>query len=869
VLDRLAISSRMVLEREGELGVLAGLFEGIGSSGGRTVLIRGEAGIGKTALVREFIDHCTDSAHVLVGACDDLLTARPLGPFWDMARDEPDLLVALEAHDRSSVMRTVLDLVSRSLRPTIMLIEDTQWADEATFDVVSVLGRRIGDTKGLLVLTYRDGEVDFDHPLRSVMGGLPSDCVVRVRLTGLSMEGVSSLVAGSGLDPEQVFSATDGNPFLAIEMASGGAEVVPASVQDSVMARVGKMSPDAQEMLKLLSVIPERMTSAETRRITGQSDERLGECERWDFVVTERGSVRFRHELIRRAVEASLTGPQRAAANRRVLESLPPGTDPARLVHHARLANDVDRLIEFAPLAAQTALAVESHQEAANHFQSLDPYLDRFESLERASILEAWARSEYLLEKPSEAFDKLTRALDVYRAVGDEIAQARCLTFAARLTELARRPDEADRCLREAIRILERLDRSEELASTVGQQAWLFMMRGQDVRAADVADRAIRLATETGNEVALIYALNTKGVVTYRQGDVSGFAMLEEAWRRARDTRNADEESRALHNMTNVALRQRNLELARRSAERLVETAAKYKLLGLELTAKADFVYVLVREGDWDAAEGLASEVLEASPEGQSFVTSYTYRLLGIIESRRGRRQAKDNLERAWSLAATSRQLLYMIYDAVSLTEHMWITDEVDTDRTAYFSTLLDDVIQLGNTWDTGELALWLWKLDELAEIPEGIAEPYRLVMRGDPNAAAEIWEKLGYPYERAIALSHGDTTSQLEALDILETLGATAVADKLRQALRDQGVSVPRKRQVTRGPRTGLTARQSEVLSLLTEGLSNVDIADRLFLSPRTVEHHVAAVMSKLNASSRDEAVEKATEQGLLTPVS
>jgi ATP/maltotriose-dependent transcriptional regulator MalT len=747
-----------------------------------------------------------------------------------------------------------------------MLIEDTQWADEATFDVVSVLGRRIGDTNGLLVLTYRDGEVDFDHPLRSVMGGLPSDRVVRVRLAGLSIEGVSSLVADSGLDPEQVFSATDGNPFLAIEMASGGAEVVPASVQDSVMSRVGKMSPEAQEMLKLLSVIPERMTSTEAQRITGQSDEQLGECEQRGFLDTDLGLVGFRHQLIRRAVEASMTAPQRAAANRRVLESLPAETDPARLVHHARMANDVDRLVEFAPLAAQTALAVESHQEAVGHFQTLDPYLDRFEPSDRASILEAWARSAYLLEKPSEAFDKLTQALDVYRLVGDETAQARCLTFAARLNETALRPDEADRFLRKAVRILERLDPSKELAFAVSQHAWLSMMRGQDVRAADIADQAIHLANETGNEVALINALNTKGVVTYRQGDVSGMAMLEEAWRRARDTGNAFEESRALHNMTSVALRQRNLELAHRSAERLVETAAKYKLPSMELPAQEDFAAVLVREGDWDAAEGLALEVLDALPESQSFPVSGTYWLVGVIESRRGHPQAKDNLERVWSMVATSRQLQNMTMFAASLTEHMWITGEVDTDRTAYFGELLEDVIKLGNTWDTGDLALWLWKLDELAEIPEGIAEPHRLVMRGEPNAAAEIWEKLGYPYERAIALSHGDITSQLEALDILDTLGATAVADKLRQALRDQGASVPRKRRVARSP--GLTARQSEVLSLLTEGLSNVDIADRLFLSPRTVEHHVAAVMSKLNASSRDEAVDKAAEQGLLTAV-
>jgi len=764
------------------------------------------------------------------------------------------------------VMDTALDLLSRGLRPTIVVIEDTQWADEATLDVVRFLGRRIGDANGLLVLTYRDGEVDFDHPLRSVVGVLPSDRVVRVRLAGLSMEGVSLLVAGSGLDAEQVYSATDGNPFLTIEMTSGGDEVVPASVQDSVMARVRKMSPDAQEMLKLLSVIPERMTSTVTQRVTAHSEEGLGECEQWGFLDTERGLVGFRHELIRRAVEASLTGPQRAKANRRVLELLPSGTDPVRLVHHARQANDVDRLIEFAPLAARAARAVESHQEAVDHFQTLDPYLDQVDPSDRAGIFEDWARSEYLLEKPSDAFDRLTRALDEYRAVGDETARARCLTFAARLNEMAIRPDETDRCVGEAIRILERLGPSKELAFAVGQQAWLFMMRGEDGRAAGIADRAIHLARETDDEVTLIHALNTKGIVTYRQGDVSGMAMLEESCRRARDTGNAFEEVRALHNMAGVALRRHNLELAHRSAAHAVETAAKYKLPNLELTAQADFVGVLFFEGDWDAAEGFASEILDASPDRQSFAAYDLYWLLGTIESRRGRRQGSDNLELSWSLTTRSRQLQNMMYGADSLTEHMWITGEVDTDRTTYFGKLVDDVTRLGNTWDTGELALWLWKLGELAEVPEGIAEPYRLVMSGKPIAAAEIWEKLGYPYQRAIALTHGETSAQLKALDILETLGATAVADKLRQELRDQGVALPRRKTRKTDHRVGLTARQGEVLQLLDDQLSNVEIADRLFLSPRTVEHHVAAVMSKLNASTRNQAVVLAGEQGLLT---
>ena len=113
----------------------------------------------------------------------------------------------------------------------------------------------------------------------------------------------------------------------------------------------------------------------------------------------------------------------------------------------------------------------------------------------------------------------------------------------------------------------------------------------------------------------------------------------------------------------------------------------------------------------------------------------------------------------------------------------------------------------------------------------------------------------------------HGDQSAQLEALEVLDTLGATAVAAKLRKALRDQGVSVPRGRgRMTRDHSAGLTARQAEVLQLLDEGLSNTEIADRLFVSSRTIENHVSAILGKLNSSTRREAVTRARAEGLLT---
>ncbi len=148
---------------------------------------------------------------------------------------------------------------------------------------------------------------------------------------------------------------------------------------------------------------------------------------------------------------------------------------------------------------------------------------------------------------------------------------------------------------------------------------------------------------------------------------------------------------------------------------------------------------------------------------------------------------------------------------------------------------------------------------------PAGIAEPFRLMIHGQSVTAARIWEARGAPYERALALMHGTASDQLEGLENLESLGAAAVASRYRKVLRDQGITVPRgKGQATRAHAAGLTARQAEVLLLLADGLSNTEIADRLFISPRTVENHVSAVLDKFDVLTRDEAVDHARATGL-----
>jgi DNA-binding NarL/FixJ family response regulator len=139
--------------------------------------------------------------------------------------------------------------------------------------------------------------------------------------------------------------------------------------------------------------------------------------------------------------------------------------------------------------------------------------------------------------------------------------------------------------------------------------------------------------------------------------------------------------------------------------------------------------------------------------------------------------------------------------------------------------------------------------------------------MRGDWRAAAAAWREIGCPYEEAVALADGDEAARRAALEIFERLGAAPAAERLRHALRASGVrGIPRgPRASTRENAAGLTNRQVEVLALMAEGLSNSEIADRLFISPKTVDHHVGAVLAKLDAGTRAEAASIAIHSGLI----
>ena len=317
-----------LLERASLLEELRGVLAAT-AAGGRVVLLAGEAGIGKSALVKRFTERQSADARFLLGACDPLLTPRALGPLHDLGRHMGGRLAALLAtgSPREQLFAALLDELDRGARPQVVVVEDAHWADEATLDLLVFLGRRMDRTRALLIVTYRDDELAVDHPLRTVVGTLPPQAVGRMRLMPLSEAAVAELARRAGRPTAGLRALTGGNPLLVTEVLAAGDAGVPLTVRDLVLARFGGLPADAQEVVRLVAVVPTRAELWLLEEAARPAPSAVEAGVSAGLLVAGDESVGLRHELLRQAVEGSLSTLARRALNRRVLEVLAGATD--------------------------------------------------------------------------------------------------------------------------------------------------------------------------------------------------------------------------------------------------------------------------------------------------------------------------------------------------------------------------------------------------------------------------------------------------------------------------------------------------------------------------------------------------------------
>jgi DNA-binding CsgD family transcriptional regulator/tetratricopeptide (TPR) repeat protein len=751
------------------------------------------------------------------------------------------------------------------------VVEDVHWADEATLDLLVFLGRRLERTPAMLIVTYRDDELGADHPLRGVLGALPQGVVDRVQLGPLSGAAVAELARRAGRPAAGLRALTGGNPLLVTEVLAARDAGVPMTVRDLVLARLAGLPADAQEVVQAVAVVPTRAELWLLEEALGPEPAAVERCVAAGLLVMSEEAVGFRHELSRQAVEGSLSTLGRRELNRRVLRVLSEaqgrGVDIARLVHHARQANDAEAVLRYAPAAARQAAAVAAHREAVGHYRAALPHADRLPPPVRAELLEGYSFQAYLSGLAQEALEARQAALRIREALDSSSEQlGESLRWLSRLSWWAGRRAEAEAAAARAIAVLERDEPGHQLAMAYSNQAQLDMLAYRTEAALAWGSRAIELARRLGDQEALTHALTNIGTARRMNGDLGGRADLEQAFDVAVAAGLEDHAARALVNLASLDMEFRDYRHARGDLDRALAFTVQHDLAGNAQYMLGMRARLRLDRGDWAGAEQDARAALaelEQRRQGPRAVDALV--VLGLLQARRGDPDAKGTLEEAAALALPTGELQWIGLVAAARAEHAWLHGELDRTATEA-ATGFALAVRAGHPWFAGELACWLWRAGALPEVPAVAAEPYRLLLAGDWRAAASAWHALGCPYEQAQTLALGDEEACLQALGLLDGLGTRQTAQRLRRQLRRRGnLRVPRgPTRATAANPAGLTGRQVEVLGLLAEGLSDAEIAARLSLSAKTVGHHVSALLAKLGVGSRRQAAAAARRLGV-----
>jgi DNA-binding CsgD family transcriptional regulator/tetratricopeptide (TPR) repeat protein len=859
-----------LLEREPQLTALQGYADEARAGSGRLVLVSGEAGIGKSSIIEAF-ERRLDEARWAWGACDSLATPRPLGPLFDLA---PALDEDLDRLCRSGAPRDILfDAVLERLGAlgvdgplTVLVVEDVHWADDATLDLLRFLSRRLRNRRALVLVTYRDDALAPTGQLRTVIGELAAQrSTRRIGLPPLSRRALARLAEGTGVEPGALHVLTGGNAFFVTEVLRSPHDELPASVRDVVLAKAARLGDAARSALDTAALIGSRVRPGLLVRVTGAASRDIDEMLVCGVIRVDGDGFVFRHELARLAIERAIAPHRRALAHRAILAALlEAGENDAHLAFHAEAAGDADAAVRHARLAARYAAGLGSHREALAQYERAARFADRLDERERGGLLDALATEAALVDQGDRAIEARTAAIAVWRGLGDILCEGNSVTELVSVLQSTAHGAEATEAAELAVAVLEPLGDTDELARALCNLAGDRMMSGRFAEAIAVAERAILLAERRSLPDVLCDALNTKGSSLDSVGS-DGRHDLEHAVRIALDHELGSQAGRAYSNLQALLLGA----LRFREAERVFTEGIDYcdhrDLAFWGWCLRRERFHALERAGRWAEATALCDEVLGSQLSVWNRIQALE--TAAVLRARRGDPGAWDVLDETRAGVVGIGEPQYLMHNAVVRAEVHWLGGNLDAARAE-----LADVADLADRVPFGEggpLVAWTKRLRGVVlSMAAPLASPYRAELGGRIEDAVREWDAHGCPYEAALALAFSDDETHLrEAIARLDRLGATAAVRAVRRRMRGLGIrSIPAgSRSATRANPAGLTRREQEVLELLCDSLSNEQIAERLVLSVRTVDHHVSAILGKLGVASRQLAAETAKRSGLV----
>ncbi|MBV9987519.1 MAG: AAA family ATPase [Chitinophagaceae bacterium] len=860
------------LERDPFLATLQQGFDQTAAGEGHCFFVAGEAGIGKSSLVKLFLQQAEGRCRQYTALCDFLFTPRPLGPLYDFAlqADGAVLEQMNTASSRSALFAAMTQELTRHQQPVVVVIEDIHWADEATLDFIKFFARRIPGSRCMMLLTYRDNEIGPAHPLRNVLGELNPGSFSRITLTPLSKEAVETLAQQRGYNGEDVYQVTGGNPFYVNEIIASYSPGIPENIKDSVLSVYNRQAAAIKHIWQVLSIMPEGLELGWLSEIDANGRNAIESCLLHGVLLIRGSRIVFKHELYRRTIETALSPFKRQELNKQVLDffldRFRASGAVERIVHYAKNASENELVDMYAPQAAEQAAAVGAHTEAAKLYGTAIEYNTDKDPDKLVRLYEAYTYECYLINQISEAIIYQTRALKIWQDKNEALQTGNSLRFLSRLWWFQGHRREAEAYAEKAIRIFEGLPASKEKAMAFSNMAQLKMLAEDLPACVEWGTRAIELSKQFNDPETLSHALNNVGTVKMKFADMreEGRQLLLQSLNIALEHSFHEHAARAYTNLIASAIGLRDY-----------ETAAGYLQEGLQYCEERDLhswiryklvwkAKMLLYQGHWTKAREIAVGLL-ANPTQPGIIRVAAMVVDAIVRMRTGTEEAAAMLREAKELASATQEHQRIIPVMIALLEYQWLTgiemlDENDLELTY---TLL---AQVDNVHLNIEAAFWL----QLARPEDPRAQEWWRSFQPDQSneGKTQVFQKWALqPYERALLLQQGSEQEQKEALQLLQQLGAEIPYRQLRQAMRSAGIrSIPRgMRETTRSNPAQLTPRELDILTLLRTGAQNKEIAAALFISPKTVDHHISSILFKLEAPSRTRAVIEAERLGVL----
>jgi predicted ATPase/DNA-binding CsgD family transcriptional regulator len=864
-----------LLEREDYLVQLRRHFVQVENGVGHTVFLMGEAGIGKTSIVNIFEKEIKSNGCFYQGACDSLFTPRPLGPLHDMARHLGEHIADLlqKEKNRAHIFAAVVEQLSIFTNPSVLVFEDIHWADEATIDLIKYLARRISRVKCLLIVTCRDDEIHLTPSLRRMLGELPPDSFSRMTINPLSREAVNSLALSRGnISGADIYSLTGGNPFYVTEILVSGMHQIPEQIKDSILAVFHSRDVATQALLEFLSILPSRIDFGIVERIKNDFACDIDDCIWQGIIVRTPEYLSFKHELFRLAIEESLLPSKRKSFHKKMLTILFEIEDGSsrlsQLVHHAKHAGEKELIAQIAPRAAKEASIAGAHIEASKLYMIAIENIPVMNS-QKAELYDSHARECYLINQAITAIDSQQKALDYWRSHKKQHKIGNALRFMSRLKWLQGKKNEVMEFALESIVELEHNHPTRELALSYCHLSQLYIIYNDPPKGLYWGQRALELAMRINDQNVLARALNNVGTVqlNHPSTQMDGEEKLAQSLSLALKNNWPEHIARAYSNCATAFVLTKNYSKALVAFENGLKYCEANDLTFLKSYMLSEKIKMLLDTGNWQEASKIAS-LLQTNESLPSLVRVAAITVLTRIHIRKGEfEKARSLIYESKKISNHTQEAHRIVPTLIAELELSWITNdpipeqEIATAQRELFPNM-------NNCWYYSELAYWMNKCGVLKIEDRHIkfTKPFHLEIMGNWKAAAESWKELACPYEQALALFNGGQEHQKEALAILNDLGASATYSTLRSKLRINGVKeIPKGlRKSTRNNPACLTNRQIDVLNLLKEGLQNTEIARKLFISTKTVSHHISAILSQFEVNSRAKAVAEAKKKGI-----